>query len=339
MNLMMRSLPKQMWEQAKPFLKYPTSLLNKELHKPWKQPRNNKVVFIMGATGTGKSRLSIDLATIFQAEIINSDKIQIYKGLDILTNKVTKEEQCGIPHHLLSIVNPNVDYTTKDFCLMATHGVESILQKEKLPIIVGGSNSYIESLVMDPKYGFKSKFDCCFLWVDVNFHVLKKFVAHRVDKMVQSGLVEEIREVFDPYNSDYTRGIRQAIGVAELDNYFRNEKFLLDHSSRVNGLQNAIKEIKKNTCNLANKQIQKIHCLRDLKGWDLNRIDATQILKDRNKDAADQAWQEMVVKPSLEVVTRFLSNTNDLEFDLSARSRVLTRTMIRNGCTFIPIAT
>ncbi|KAH0756745.1 hypothetical protein KY290_020238 [Solanum tuberosum] len=60
-----------------------------------------KVVFVMGATGTGKSRLSIDLAIHFQGEIINSDKMQVYKGLDIITNKITDIEKQGIPHHLL----------------------------------------------------------------------------------------------------------------------------------------------------------------------------------------------------------------------------------------------
>jgi len=62
-----------------------------------------KVVFIMGATGTGKSRLSVDLATHFQGEIINSDKMQVYKGLEIVTNKITQTEKQGVRHYLLGI--------------------------------------------------------------------------------------------------------------------------------------------------------------------------------------------------------------------------------------------
>lgn len=62
-----------------------------------------KVVFVMGATGTGKSRLSVDLATHFQGEIINSDKMQVYKGLDIVTNKITHTEKQGVSHYLLGI--------------------------------------------------------------------------------------------------------------------------------------------------------------------------------------------------------------------------------------------
>ena len=62
-----------------------------------------KVVVIMGATGTGKSRLCVDLATHFRGEIINSDKMQVYKGLEIVTNKITHAEKQGVRHYLLGI--------------------------------------------------------------------------------------------------------------------------------------------------------------------------------------------------------------------------------------------
>jgi len=62
-----------------------------------------KVVFIVGATGTGKSRLSVDLATHFRGEIINSNEMQVYKGLEIVTNKITHAEKQGIRHYLLGI--------------------------------------------------------------------------------------------------------------------------------------------------------------------------------------------------------------------------------------------
>ncbi|KAL3533997.1 hypothetical protein ACH5RR_007518 [Cinchona calisaya] len=80
---------------------------------PWR--RKDEVVIVMGATGTGKSRLSIDLATRFPAEIVNSDKMQVYKGLDIVTNKVTEDDCHGIPHHLLGFMNRNEDFSAHDF--------------------------------------------------------------------------------------------------------------------------------------------------------------------------------------------------------------------------------
>ena len=68
-----------------------------------------KVIFIMGAIGTGKSRLFVDLATHFQGEIINSDKMQVYKGLEIVTNKITHTEKQGVRHYLLGIYGYSQD--------------------------------------------------------------------------------------------------------------------------------------------------------------------------------------------------------------------------------------
>ena len=69
-----------------------------------------KAIFIMGATGTGKSRLSVDLATHFRGEIINSDKMQVYKGLEIVTNKITHTETQGVRHYLLGIYVYSQEY-------------------------------------------------------------------------------------------------------------------------------------------------------------------------------------------------------------------------------------
>ena len=312
----------QMWKQAQPLLKIPASYLKMEVFNPW-QPPKEKVVFIMGATGTGKSRLSIDLATRFPSEIINSDKIQVYKGLPIVTNKVTKEEQCGFAHHLLGIIDPNYDFNAKEFCITATHAVESIHQKGKLPIIVGGSNSYIKSLVLDPKYGFRSRYDCCFLWVDVSVPVLHNFVSQRVDKMVEAGIVDEVRGIFDPNKTDYSQGIRRAIGVPELDPYFRAEK-TLDEAGQAKELQLAIQKIKANTTKLVCRQLEKIHQLKQLKGWELHRVDATEAFRSRSKDQGDEAWEKLVARPSEKVVSRFLC-------DNSSTTEAATRSMIRTS--------
>ncbi|GMP88591.1 hypothetical protein CsSME_00040519 [Camellia sinensis var. sinensis] len=77
--------------------------------------KHPKVVVIMGATGSGKSRLAIDLALHFPLEIINADSMQVYQGLDVLTNKVPLQDQKGVPHHLLGTISPNVEFTAKDF--------------------------------------------------------------------------------------------------------------------------------------------------------------------------------------------------------------------------------
>ena len=85
----------------------------------------------MGATGTGKTKLAIDVAKHFQpAEVVNSDKMQVYEGLDITTNKVTEEECSGVPHHLLGTVDPYINFTANDFCRHATLAIDSIVEKK-----------------------------------------------------------------------------------------------------------------------------------------------------------------------------------------------------------------
>ncbi|KAG5568416.1 hypothetical protein H5410_064565 [Solanum commersonii] len=124
-----------------------------------------KVVFIMGATGTEKSRLSVDLVTHFRGEIINSDKMQVYKGFDIVTNKITHAEKQGVRHYLLGQIEPHSDFTAEDFW----------------------SNLYIEKLVEDPVFMFKCKYDGCFIWIDVEQSVLNRSLDTRVDEMVNAG--------------------------------------------------------------------------------------------------------------------------------------------------------
>ncbi|XP_023215492.1 tRNA dimethylallyltransferase-like isoform X1 [Centruroides sculpturatus] len=105
------------------------------------------IVVVIGATGCGKSKLAIELAKIFNGEVISADSMQVYKGLDIITNKATKEEQQGIPHHLLDFVNPFKRFMITDFSNLALPLIDNIIQRKKLPIIVGGTNYYIESLL------------------------------------------------------------------------------------------------------------------------------------------------------------------------------------------------
>ncbi|MQL91018.1 hypothetical protein Taro_023620 [Colocasia esculenta] len=265
-------------------------------------PRGN-VVLVMGATGTGKSRLSLDLATNFPAEVINSDKMQVYKGLDVVTNKITDEERAGVPHHLLAVADPDADFSASEFRRQTTHIVERLHERDRLPIIAGGSNSYIEALVDGDNKRFQSRYNCCFLWVDVALPVLNTFVSERVDRMVEAGLVEEVRGMFRP-DGDYSRGIRRAIGVPEMDAYFRAEAWGADRSTRAGLLQAAIDDIKANTRKLAYRQRQKILRLA-LSGWDVHRFDATEAFRRRGREA-EEAWERVVAGPSVEIVRSFL---------------------------------
>ncbi|XP_010551776.1 PREDICTED: adenylate isopentenyltransferase 5, chloroplastic-like [Tarenaya hassleriana] len=265
--------------------------------------RKDRVVFVMGATGTGKSRLAIDLATRFPAEIVNSDKIQVYKGLDVVTNKVTPEESRGVPHHLLGTVDPDADFTAADFAREATRAVQSIVERDRVPIIAGGSNSYIDALVNDC-VDFRLRYQCCFLWVDVSRPVLHSFVSERVDKMVEIGLVDEVRRIFDP-SADYSVGIRRAIGVPELDEFLLSELQESTDENRARLLETAIGKIKENTCSLACRQVQKIQRLYKQWKWNMHRIDATEVVLRRGEEA-DEAWETIVARPSSLIVEQFL---------------------------------
>ncbi|GMG98469.1 hypothetical protein Nepgr_000309 [Nepenthes gracilis] len=111
-------------------------------------PRSKpKIVVIMGPTGSGKSRLAIDLASRFPVEVINADSMQVYGGLDVLTNKVPLPEQKGVPHHLLGTISPTVEFNAKDFRDVAIPLIEDILSRNHLPVLVGGTNFYIQALV------------------------------------------------------------------------------------------------------------------------------------------------------------------------------------------------
>lgn len=109
-----------------------------------------KIMIIVGPTAVGKTALSIELAKHFNGEIINGDSLQVYKGLDIGTAKVTEEEKEGVPHHLLDICEWDELFTASDFKEKAEAAIKEITSRGKLPIIVGGTGLYIEGLL----YGF-----------------------------------------------------------------------------------------------------------------------------------------------------------------------------------------
>lgn len=110
------------------------------------------VIVITGPTATGKTKLSIELALKLNGEIINADSTQIFKDLDIATAKVTEEEKQNIRHHLFDIKTINDNYTVYDYQKDARKKIDEILNKNKVPIIVGGTGLYIKSALYDYKF-------------------------------------------------------------------------------------------------------------------------------------------------------------------------------------------
>lgn len=120
-------------------------------------PARNELIVIVGATGTGKSELSLDLAEALAlrgtpAEIINADAMQLYRGMDIGTAKLPLAQRRGIPHHLLDVLDPTDDANVSNYQSDARSIIQSIQKDGRVPILVGGSGLYVSSVIHDFKF-------------------------------------------------------------------------------------------------------------------------------------------------------------------------------------------
>jgi len=115
------------------------------------------IVTIVGATGTGKSELSLDVAEALaasgrSAEIVNADAMQLYRGMDIGTAKLPVGERRGIPHHLLDTLEVTEEASVADYQGAARSAIEGILSRDAVPILVGGSGLYVSSVLFDFRF-------------------------------------------------------------------------------------------------------------------------------------------------------------------------------------------
>lgn len=106
-----------------------------------------KIAAIVGPTGVGKTEISIYTAKALNAEIISCDSMQVYKGMDIGTAKITKDEMQGVKHWLLDIADPRQNFSVCNFTQMCKSAAEDISSRGKLPLIVGGTGLYVDSFV------------------------------------------------------------------------------------------------------------------------------------------------------------------------------------------------
>ena len=105
------------------------------------------LVILAGPTAVGKTSVSVELAKALNGECVSADSVQVYRGLDIGSAKVTEAEMQGIPHHLIDVIDPSVNYDVSVFQKMAAEALERIYEKGKLPILVGGTGFYIQALL------------------------------------------------------------------------------------------------------------------------------------------------------------------------------------------------
>ena len=107
----------------------------------------NNIICIAGPTASGKTALAVALAQEVGGEVVSCDSMQVYKRMDIGTAKPTTEEMAGIPHHMLSVAEPEEDFSVSRYCKMATPIVEDIISRGKTAIIAGGTGLYMDALI------------------------------------------------------------------------------------------------------------------------------------------------------------------------------------------------
>ncbi|MBM7603225.1 tRNA dimethylallyltransferase [Metabacillus crassostreae] len=285
-----------------------------------------KLVVIIGPTAVGKTKLSIDLAQRMNGEIISGDSMQIYKGMDVGTAKIRQDEMENIPHHLIDIKSPNEDYSVAEFQETVRPLINNITSRNKMPIIVGGTGLYIQSVLYDYQFTespsdpvFRERmyklleekgqkvlheqlelidpvsaknihpnnsrrviralevyectkkpmseyindqekhllYDVALIGLSMDRDVLYSRINHRVDIMVEHGVLTEAKELF--YNGLRDSQAAKAIGYKEFFDY-------LDGSCT---LEEAILQLKQNSRRYAKRQLTWFRNKMDVRWFDM----------------------------------------------------------------------
>ena len=162
-----------------------------------------KLIVILGPTAAGKSALSIRLAKKFNGEVVSADSRQVYKGMDIGTGKITKKEMEGICHYLLDVASPKRKFTVARYQKLAVKAINKILQKGKIPFLVGGTGFYIQAItnglvIPEVKPDWKVRKNLEKLKTEKLFKLLKKLDPKRaetIDKKNRRRLIRAL-EIF-----------------------------------------------------------------------------------------------------------------------------------------------
>jgi tRNA dimethylallyltransferase len=109
--------------------------------------KKHMVVFIVGPTGSGKTQIGLNLSKYLPCEYISADSMQVYKGMDIMTDKLPASLRRKYPYHLLDVIPPSKEYNVASFCLAATRKIKEIIKRKKIPVVVGGTGLYVRSLI------------------------------------------------------------------------------------------------------------------------------------------------------------------------------------------------
>ena len=143
-----------------------------------------KIAVITGPTASGKTALGVALAETLHGEVVSADSMQIYRRMDIGTAKPTPEEMRGVPHHMIDVAEPEENYSVARYVAEASACVDDILARGKLPVVVGGTGLYIDSLVSGRTFADGS-----------SDSALRQELNERYDEIGGEGLLGELRKV------------------------------------------------------------------------------------------------------------------------------------------------
>jgi tRNA dimethylallyltransferase len=192
----------------------------------------NPVLVIVGETASGKSALALDLALRFGGELISADASTVRREANVGTAKPSAEEQALVPHHLLDIIGPDEKFTVAQFKGLAEQAVKEISGRGKLPIMVGGSGLYVDSVIYD--YSFFGKGEAVdrhemidnalVIGLKTEREELKERMTQRVDAMLAAGLEAEVRGLAERYGWDCEA--LKGVGYSQWKGYFEGVQTL-----------------------------------------------------------------------------------------------------------------
>jgi tRNA dimethylallyltransferase len=243
------------------------------------------LVVIIGETASGKTALAIELAQKFNGEIICADSRTVYRGMDIGTAKPTKEEQAMTPHHLLDIRDPDETYNVVEFQKDAKKQIREISKRGKLPIMVGGSGLYVDSVIYDYTFSPTAERDTSnprhtatgqapddkqlrdntlIIGLKLDKDNLEVRIQERMRSMLSSGLIDEVKSLISKYG--YDNEVLRGSGYYAFADYINGTQSL-DESSQKFMRTSTLLAKKQRTWFKRNKSIQ----------WINNREDAVAL--------------------------------------------------------------
>lgn len=179
-----------------------------------------KITVITGPTASGKTALGVALAEALDGEVVSADSMQIYRRMDIGTAKPTPEEMRGVPHHMIDVAEPGENYSVARYVAEASARVDDILARGKLPIIVGGTGLYIDSLCAGRTFADGA-----------SDSALRQELNERYDEIGGEGLLGELRKV-DPDRAGKLHAADKKRIVRALEVYILTGKTITQHDAQ-----------------------------------------------------------------------------------------------------------